>query len=310
MAAPNPNSAYLINNLVVSLDILGEVKDFSKANKEYAIGKADFVRPIDLVYGLAQTETTDPNKIQKIFTFGNGLEISDSETIPQEIMLPEISNSEISLSILPSDPTTDIIQRQQINGEYEVLSNCYAFGKVFLESYEDGGSTFNSVSASTLKGANGYTRIISKDITLDEAKLLFIRNNFDSIEPSSDASLGGFDNYKYIDIYNFILEIDYYDGTYPNSRVYLHMIDNRKIRGFFSFPYEQIAVYLTPQLIKNEKNITKRYDKLKTEIINIINEWIRLTNWSPNFISYWQSNSSNMPTRLKEFLKTEMGIII
>ena len=67
MAAPNPNSAYLINNLVVSLDILGEVKDFSKANKEYAIGKADSVRPIDLVYGLAQTETTDPNKIQKIF---------------------------------------------------------------------------------------------------------------------------------------------------------------------------------------------------------------------------------------------------
>ena len=123
-------------------------------------------------------------KIQKIFTFGNGLEISDSETIPQEIMLPEISNSEISLSILPSDPTTDIIQRQQINGEYEVLSNCYAFGKVFLESYEDGGSTFNSVSASTLKGANGYTRIISKDITLDEAKLLFIRNNFNFLKKS------------------------------------------------------------------------------------------------------------------------------
>ena len=28
---------------------------------------------------------------------------------------------------------------------------------------------------------------------------------------------------------DFILEIDYYDGTYQNSRVYLHMIDNRKI---------------------------------------------------------------------------------
>jgi hypothetical protein len=87
-------------------------------------------------------------------------------------------------------------------------------------------------------------------------------------------------------------------------------IDNRKIRGFFSFSLEQIAIFLTPQLIKNETNITKRYNKLRTEIINIINEWIRLTNWSPNFISYWQSNSSMMPARLKEFLKTEMGIII
>ena len=45
-------------------------------------------------------------------------------------------------------------------------------------------------------------------------------------------------------------------------------------------------------------------------VCNVINEWVRLTNWSPNFISYWQSNSSMMPARLKEFLKNEMGIII
>ena len=310
MAAPNPNIVYMMNNLVISLDILQDVVDQSKSNKEYSIGKPDAVRPIDLVYGLAQTETTDPNKINKLFTFGKGLELSSTETLPQLITTPALVNNEISFSIFPSDPTTDIIQRQQISGEYEVLSNCYAFGKVFLESYEDGGDTFNSISASTLKGANGFTKIISKDITIDEAKLLFVRNSLDNIEPLSDASLGGYDSYKYIDIYDFILEIEYYDGTYQNSRVYLHMIDNRKIRGFFSFPFEQIAIYLTPQLIKNETNITKRYDIIRTEIINIINEWMRLSNWSPNFISYWQSNSTMMPARLKEFLKTEMGIII
>lgn len=310
MSAPNPNTVYAMNNLVISLDILQEVTDLSKANKEYAIGKPDSIRPIDLVYGLAQTETTDPNKINKLFTFGKGLELSSTETLPQQITTPSIVNNEISLSIFPSDPTTDIIQRQQISGEYEILSNCYAFGKVFLESYEDGGDTFNRISASTFKGANGFTRIISKDITVDEAKLMFLRNIFDSIEPLSTYSLEDYETYKYIDIFDFILEIDYYDGTYQNSRVYLHMIDNRKIRGFFSFPLEQIAIFLTPQLIKNETNITKRYNKLRTEIINIISEWIRLTNWSPNFISYWQSNSSMMPARLKEFLKTEMGIII
>ena len=310
MSAPNPNTVYMMNNLVISLDILQDVVDQSKANKEYALGKPDTIRPIDLAYGLAQTETTDPNKINKIFTFGKGLELSNTQTLPQQIITPALVNNEISLSIFPANPTTDIIQRQQISGEYEVLSNCYAFGKVFLESYEDGGNTYNSISASTLKGANGFTKIISKDITIDEAKLLFIRNSFDTIEPLSDASLGGYDSYKYIDIYDFILEIDYYDGIYQNSRVYLHMIDNRKIRGFFSFPFEQIAIFLTPQLIKNETNITKRYNTLRTEIVNIINEWIRLSNWSPNFISYWRSNSTMMPARLKEFLKTEMGIII
>jgi len=310
MSAPNPNTVYMMNNLVISLDILQDVTDLSKSNKEYAIGKPDNSRPIDLVYGVAQTETIDPNKINKIFTFGKGLELSNSETLPQQISTPALVNNEMSLSIFPSDPTTDVIQRQQISGEYEVLSNCYAFGKIFLESYEDGGITYNSISASTFKGSNGFTRIISKDITLDEAKLLFIRQTFETIEPLSDASLGSYDSYKYIDIYDFILDIEYYDGTYQNSRVYLHMIDNRKIRGFFSFPLEQIAIFLTPQLIKNETNITKRYNKLRAEIINIINEWIRLSNWSPNFISYWQSNSSMMPARLKEFLKTEMGIII
>jgi len=310
MSAPNPNTVYMMNNLVISLDILQEVTDLTKANKEYAIGKPDLNRPIDLVYGLAQTETTDPNKFNKLFTFGKGLELSDTEAFPQLITTPATVNNEISLSIFPSDPTTDIIQRQQISGQYEILSNCYAFGKIFLESYEDGGDTYNSISASTLKGANDFTRIISKDITIDEAKLMFIRNIFDTIEPLSDASLGNYANYKYIDIYDFILDIDYYDGTYQNSRVYLHMIDNRKIRGFFSFSLEQIAIFLTPQLIKNETNITKRYNKLRKEIINVINEWVRLTNWSPNFISYWQSNSSMMPARLKEFLKNEMGIII
>ena len=310
MSAPNPNSVYLINNMVVSLDILQKVVDLSKANKEYAIGKPDTSRPIDLAYGFAQTESTDPNKIQKIFTFGKGLEISSSETIPQEIMPGSILNNELSFSIFPNDPATDIIQRQTISGNYEILSNCYAFGKVWLESYVDNGDTYNIVSASTFKGANGFTKVLSKDITLDEAKLLILRNDLGDIEPLSDASLGGYDNYNYVDVYDFILDIEYYDGSYINSRVYLHMVDNRKIRGFFSFPYEAIAVYLTPQLIKNETNITKRYNKLKTEIINIINEWIKLTNWSPNFITYWQANSSLMPTRLKNFLKTEMGIII
>lgn len=222
MSAPNPNTVYIMNNLVISLDILQEVTDLTKANKEYAIGKPDVIRPIDLVYGLAQTETTDPNKINKLFTFGKGLELSDTETLPQLITNPATVNNEISLSIFPSDPATDIIQRQQISGEYEILSNCYAFGKVFLESYEDSGDTYNSISASTLKGANGFTRIISKDITIDEAKLMFIKNSFDTIEPLSDASLGSYDSYKYIDIYDFILDIDYYDGTYQIQSQFAH----------------------------------------------------------------------------------------
>ena len=71
--------------------------------------------------------------------------------------------------------------------------------------------------------------------------------------------------------------------------------------GTFPFGYKSVP---------KEGTEFGRLKKLRKEIINVINEWVRLTNWSPNFISYWQSNSSMMPTRLKEFLKTEMGIII
>ena len=53
MSAPNPNTVYMMNNLVISLDILQEVTDLTKSNKEYAIGKPDVSRPIDLVYGLS-----------------------------------------------------------------------------------------------------------------------------------------------------------------------------------------------------------------------------------------------------------------
>ena len=133
MAAPNPNSVFSMNNLVLKINLLDQVNDLAKSLKEYSIGKADTERDIDLCFGAAFVETTDPTKLQKHIVIGKGLEKSSINTIAEIIDSGNLIEDELGISILYSNPSTDVIRRQQINGEYEIVSNCYAFGSVFVE---------------------------------------------------------------------------------------------------------------------------------------------------------------------------------
>ena len=309
MAAPNPNSVYAMNNLVLKINLLDQVNDLAKSIKEYSIGKADETRNIDLYYGAAFVETTDPDKLQKHIVIGKGLEKSSINNIAEIIASGDLSENEIGISIFYADPSTDVIRRQQISGEYEIVSNCYAFGSVFIETGTVGGNFTSSISAATLLGSNNKTIFVSKDISLEEAIDLVKNNIIEDITPTSDAS-SNYDDYSYLKIYDFVLDINYYDGTFQNSRVDIFPVDRRKVRSFFPFATEELAVFLTPRLIRSERNIASRQSTIRTEIKNIIKEWVYIPNWSPNFINYWKTSAIAMPEPLKLFLKNELGIII
>jgi hypothetical protein len=309
MAAPNPNSVFAMNNLVLKINLLDQVNDLAKSIKEYSIGKADATRDIDLCYGASFVETTDPDKLQQHIVIGKGLEKSAINNIAEIIASGDLSEDEIGISILYSDPSTDVIRRQQINGEYEIVSNCYAFGSVFVETGTVASNFTSSISAATLLGANNKTIFVSKDITLEEAIDLVKNNIIEDITPISDAS-STYDDYAYLKLYDFILDITYYDGTFQNSRVDIFPIDRRKVRSLFSFSTEELAVFLTPRLIRNERNVASRHSTIRAEIKDIIKEWVYIPNWSPNFINYWKTSAITMPEPLKLFLKNELGIII
>lgn len=309
MAAPNPNSVYAMNNLVLKINLLDQVNDLAKSLKEYSIGKADTERDIDLFYGAAFVETTDPTKLQKHIVIGKGLEKSSINTIAEIIDSGNLVEDELGISILYSNPSTDVIRRQQISGQYEIVSDCYAFGSIFVETGNVSSTFTSTISAATLLGANNKTKFISKDISLEEAISLVKNNIIDEITPISDASTT-YDDYSYLKIYDFVLDITYYDGTFQNSRVNIYPIDRRKVRSFFPFSTEELAVFLTPRIIRNERNVASRHSKIRTEIKNIIKEWVFIPNWSPNFINYWKTSAITMPDPLKLFLKNELGIII
>lgn len=309
MAAPNPNSIYSMNNLVLSLDIFEGIVDFSASSKEYALGVSTETRDLDLGYGLCSVETTNPNFIQKILVLGKGYEKSLTETKANEIISSTL-NEVASISIYPNNNSYDLIQRQLVNGSAEIISNCYAFGKVFLESYNDGGNHYNSVSAATLKGNNGYTTFISKDITVEEAMTLMKNNILGTITPKSLVSDGGYDDYSSLSVFDFVLDIEYFDGTFQNSRVYLHLMDKRKVRGVFPFALETLSVYFVPSIVRNDRNLNSKYTSARSKIKNIIKQWVLIPSWSPDFISYWRSSPVEVPTRIKQYLKDELGIII
>lgn len=309
MAAPNPNSIYSMNNLVLSLDIFEEILDYSASSKEYALGISTEARDLDLGYGLCSVETTNPSLIQKILVLGKGYEKSLTETKASEILSTSL-NEIASISIYPNYNSYDLIQRQLINGSPEIISNCYAFGSVFLESYNDSGVHYNTVSAATLKGNNGYTTFMSKDIDIEEAVSLMKNNMLGTVTPKSLASDGGYDNYSSLSVFDFVLDIEYFDGTFQNSRVYLHLIDKRKVRGVFPFALEALSVYFVPSIVRNDRNLNSRYTSARNNIKNIIKEWVLIPSWSPDFISYWRSSPVEVPTRIKEYLKNELGIII
>jgi hypothetical protein len=309
MAAPNPNSVFSMNNLVLKINLLDQVNDLAKSIKEYSIGKTDVTRDIDLYHGAAFVETTDPDKLQDHIVIGKGLEKSSINDIAEIIASGDLNEDEIGISILYSNPSTDVIRRQQISGEYEIVSNCYAFGSVFIETGTVGGNFTSSISAATLFGANSKTIFVSKDISLEEAINLVKNNIIEDITPISDAE-SNYNDYAYLKIYDFVLDINYYDGTFQNSRVDIFPLDRRKVRSFFSFSTEELAVFLTPRLIRSERNIASRHSAIRTEIKNIIKEWVYIPNWSPNFINYWKTSAIAMPEPLKLFLKNELGIII
>ena len=228
MAAPNPNSIYSMNNLVLSLDIFEGIVDFSAASKEYALGLSTEARELDLGYGLCSVETTNPNLIQKILVLGKGYEKSLTETKANEIISSTL-NEVASISIYPNYNSYDLIQRQLVNGSPEIISNCYAFGKVFLESYNDGGDHYNSVSAATLKGNNGYTTFISKDIDIEEAMTL-MKNNILGTN-SIYACISHDDNI--LKKYEYFLDKIFY----KISKIYQSGNDPRKfLSGEISYP--------------------------------------------------------------------------
>ena len=289
MAQPSYSSAVLLNNLVIQLSVIKSSIDYVNALKEYALAKTDINRGLILGYGCAIVD----KKIQA--------------QVNSDIVLAKALvsyNSGENFTLINSTEYYANLFTPLNNGN--VYQDCYAVGTVYLISYESGGVQYSFYS-DLVRGSNnnGSPLLYSKDIKISELEDL-IHEKVLSYAPTPT----GYTNLKTLPLYSFIIDIDYYNGDLLKSIYNIKFYDIRKQRGAFGFIDEDMNARLVPSIIKTEKSLNNQYTKIYNSLINILKPWVFNASWTPSFAQYWQNASKPMPVELKNFIFTELGVVI
>jgi len=282
--SPNYYSAVLLDNIVSSLSILEESLDYSLSLKEHSAGADSSSYDLEIGYGFSSIKTNKSANLLKILSIGKGL-----------------SKTASGLSYIPLSADETGFTIQDIISFSNTYKNCYLFGSVFLVL--NGSSTVitTSLSKPALDPSSSVPLIICKDIELQDA--------IDMISLSSEISTtSGYATD--LELFKFVFDIDYYDGDSKTARLGLYLIDNRKTRGVLPYADEDLSFSFISTLNQNYINNQRIYDKTKSNIKLIVNDWVSLSSWDPSFVGYWTTPGNTLPTNLKNFLQNELGIIV
>jgi len=282
--SPNYYSAVLLDNIVSSLSILEESLDYSLSLKEHSAGADSSSYDLEIGYGFSSIKTNKSANLLKILSIGKGL-----------------SKTASGLSYIPLSADETGFTIQDIISFSNTYKNCYLFGSVFLVL--NGSSTVitTSLSKPALDPSSSVPLIICKDIELQDA--------IDMISLSSEISTtSGYATD--LELFKFVFDIDYYDGDSKTARLGLYLIDNRKTRGVLPYADEDLSFSFISTLNQNYINNQRIYDKTKSNIKLIVNDWVFLSSWDPSFVGYWTTPGNTLPTNLKNFLQNELGIIV
>ena len=283
--AMNYASAITMNNLVLALDQTATTVDMALASQEYALSNNTIERNLQLLYGLSAIKSQNYNMVLNVLSFGKGLvKTALSST---NVELPSVNEQGYTI--------------QQILGNLDTMSDGYIFGKVFLTSDNSGGEALTFSLARPINNPSGSPLVISKDIDINTAEEI--------IKTSQELSFTTGKTYQ-LEIYKFIADVSYYDGTIKNSRVFFKLIDERLPRGYFGYTEENISKILVASIIRNYLLISEQYNTQKNLTKQIITNWTSSSTWDPDFKSYWQNSAKLLPSRLLTYLSSELSINI
>jgi len=252
--------------------------------KEHSAGADSSSYDLEIGYGFSSIKTNKSANLLKILSIGKGL-----------------SKTASGLSYIPLSADETGFTIQDIISFSNTYKNCYLFGSVFLVL--NGSSTIitTSLSKPALDPSSSVPLIICKDIELQDA--------IDMISLSSEISTtSGYATD--LELFKFVFDIDYYDGDSKTARLGLYLIDNRKTRGVLPYADEDLSFSFISTLNQNYINNQRIYDKTKSNIKLIVNDWVFLSSWDPSFVGYWTTPGNTLPTNLKNFLQNELGIIV
>jgi hypothetical protein len=237
--AMNYASAVSMNNLVTALDKTQKTVDYALSMQEYALNYNSTERNLQLLYGLSNIKTQNYNNVLDILCFGKGL----VKTVLSTSNVEFPTNNEIGYTI------------SEVLGNLDTMSDGYVFGKVFLTSDAvDGQELIFSIARPT-GDSSGYPLIVSKDIDIKTAEEI--------IANSTELSFTTTKDYE-IELYKFIADVNYYDQTIKNSRVFFKILDNRQPRGYFGYSEENLSKIVISSIIRNYVSISEQYNTQKS----------------------------------------------
>jgi len=278
---PNYASALMLNNLVKSYNISLSSTDYAQSTLEYCLA-IDNEDSLKLNYGLSYLDPSKPEMMKNILVFGKGL----------------IYNSNIRTE-LPNETDNQFgFSASDILGNLTEISDCYVLGAAWLTSD-------NEIAFSLCKSKlslSGKTCIYSKDISFEDIEDI-LKYNTDIVfpYPTNNSSTS-------VMLFKFILDVEKYLNEYKKDRVFIFVRDERKPRGYFGLPEEILYTKIAPRVIQaNQDVINLEYDLL-ANIKILVQKWIDLDGWSPDFQTYWETANPQLPKELRDFISNEIGI--
>lgn len=277
-------TANILNDLILNLDKLINSDDIYLGLEEFSLGLPEATRAIDLCWGYAKVEPSTSTLAAYELVIGKGITRNSSGDIDD--VQYDFTSLNLS-SLLPSSQS---------------LQNIYAFGSIYMTPNATLGNS-PSVSAQILKGSSsGSPLLMTRELDLNTVLNMMQEEEIPAAEkPQADS----------IEIFKFLLNINFYNSISPELKdveIYFH--DKRLPRGWGGFADEFLATNISTYIIYKKEDFAEYLNTIEESVYNIIKSWINLRFWSPSFIDYWNTNSSEMPDRLKEYLELEFGIII
>lgn len=284
---PNFISAQILNNLVVAYNKTVEQIDYAEKLRSFCVGGTANTNP-RLNYGLSAISSNDFSQISKKLNIGQGiLQTGDSD---EKLIsyFPNITTSQIGYTL------------NQIFSSTDDIKNCFVPGAIYL-NYNNSSYSVSFVIGKSSSDLNGQNLIYHKDVELSVIEdIIFNSSQISFPKPYDNSVL----------LYKFILDIDKYYNDIKLDRYFIYLYDLRFPEGFYGLNDENLYFKIANYINSGKQGIINVKNTELNNIKSIIQSWVDLESWYPDFESYWAVNERTLPTELNQFLIDEMDIVI
>lgn len=289
-------SAAIVNAVVVAVDKFLGAEDRSMAMAEMAMGTTLASRSLDCAFGANVVEPSDTDNAFKPVVLGTGVFRRYGEQA-----------AHVVYDDAPYEVAFDL---EDLLGSFE-LADVYGFGATYALLYTSSETPVFSYQALPFRG--GATNVgtplqMARTIAPEEA-LALVQSEY--MSPFTIDVQGGWDDVAYVELQRFVIDVETYVPNSPSlTELKVHFADRRAPRGWGGLADQVAGPLLTPQAVSAYRTQASVADTMEQSLYNFVSEWVNLSAWEPDFVTYWTTYTADMPERLKQYLLDELAIIL